>query len=59
MAASQLRPAKYNERRGDHVWTEGDRKSPVPAMRLDYWHYEPLGRKPLNPTKEETRNEHR
>jgi len=56
---SEFNKPQYNERRGDHVWTEGDRKSPVPAMRLDYWSYEPLGRNLLDPTKEETRNEHR
>jgi hypothetical protein len=33
---------KYNERRGDHVWTEGDRESPAIALRLDYWAYEPI-----------------
>ena len=40
-----LKP-QYNERRGNHVWTEGDRTSPVKAMRLDYWSYEPIGNVP-------------
>ena len=46
----RIQPPQYNERRGDHVWTEGDRKSPVKAMRSDYWSYEPIGKVPNYPT---------
>ena len=44
--SDRVKPPKYNERRGDHVWTEGDRTSPVKAMRSDYWSYEPIGNVP-------------
>jgi hypothetical protein len=42
MDARRLPPPQFNERRGDHVWTEGDRDSPVPALRLNFWSYQPI-----------------
>jgi len=45
------RPPQFNERRGDHVWTEGDRDSPIPALRLNFWSYEPIVKVSQPPTK--------
>jgi len=51
MDARRLPPPQFNERRGDHVWTEGDRDSPVPVLRLNFWSYEPIVKVSQPPTK--------